>query len=232
MRQILNLIPHDAKYVEVFSTLPSLIFAKYPSGFECYNDLDKRLYNLYCILRNEEQYEQFVKLCNDVQYNRQSFDHALQIVDSGDEMFRAVNFWIIARMTFEKYSGIHNSISPVLVENAYKYLPNIDVLPDFHLRMQRVQIECQDWEMILRRYDSKNALFFVCPPESIDFNALVKAMNNVEGRIILLCKQEHKDLNKWTRIKFESDDLVDKSDYWIWINYNTNVNSSGQGFLF
>jgi len=38
------------------------------------------------------------------------------------------------------------------------------MLPDFHRRLRRVQIEHQDWRVIIHRYDSDRTLFYVDPP--------------------------------------------------------------------
>jgi len=44
------------------------------------------------------------------------------------------------------------------------WLSIIEGLPEIHARLMRVQIEHQDWRIILKRYDRAQTLFYLDPP--------------------------------------------------------------------
>lgn len=172
--KLLPLVPPHKVYVEVFGGAAALLFAKEPSLIEVYNDIDEDLVNLFRVLRDREQFIQFWQKVMLTLYSRaeREFCHrTYQEIDmSKDPVERAYRFFVAVRQSFsgkvlsggwgygveESYRGMAGTVS--------KWLSIRDLLPQIHLRLQRVQIERNDWRKILQTYDTEETFFYLDPP--------------------------------------------------------------------
>ena len=144
--------------------------AKDPSPVEVYNDLDGGLHNFFSTLADPERFEKFYRRVALMPYSRRLYNECVESwEETEDGIERAARWFVVARQSFSGDFGI--SWSSVITESnrgmastASKWLSAIERLPQVHARLQRVQIENQDFRVILDRYDTENTLFYLDPP--------------------------------------------------------------------
>lgn len=169
-RTLIKLFPEHDKYIEVFGGGASLLFAKKPTGFEVYNDLDQDLTNFFRVLRDPTQFQRFLQLVSLTPYSRTEYYRALRTWRScEDPIGRAFNWYIVARWSFGGRFGagfgtVTNSCAGGMASTVSRWLGVIEGLPEIHARLVRVQIECQDWRTILERYSGSGSFIYVDPP--------------------------------------------------------------------
>src|SRR3990167_5671497 len=75
VHKLLPCIPSHKIYCEVFGGGASLLFAKFPSQNEIYNDIDGRLINFYRILRDPIKFKKLYKLLQLTPYSREEHNY-------------------------------------------------------------------------------------------------------------------------------------------------------------
>ena len=216
-------------YVELFGGGASLLFAKEPSPIEVYNDLDEGLYNFFKVLRDENKFQEFYKRVCLTPYSRREYNHYRETWGEVDnEVERAYRWFIVARMSFSGHFGHSWSFSVKqscrgMAGTVSRWLSIIDLLPEIHQRIMRVQIECDDFRKVIRRYDTEEKLFYIDPPyvpetrkqgkyqhelTLEDHQDLVNLLLNVKGKVLLsgYAHPIYKPLEGagWHRIDFET----------------------------
>jgi DNA adenine methylase len=164
---ILEAVPHR-RYCEPFGGGASLLLAKTPVEVETYNDLDGRLHNFFTVLADPDLFEEFHRRVAMLPYSRRVYAEARDR-DMTTGVDSAVAFFTRARQSFS--GKIHSGWSMSKTESSRGmastcsgWLSILDMLPEIHARLQRVQIECNDWRKVLRQYDTSETLFYLDPP--------------------------------------------------------------------
>ena len=169
-QKIVPLLPPHHIYVEAFGGGASVLFAKEPSPVEIYNDLDSGLVNFFRVLRNKEHFVEFHRLVTLTPYSREEFDFCRQHWEECDDPFeRAYQWYIVARQSFSgKFGGSWSHTKSIsrrhMAQCVSGWLSIVDLLPEIAERLLRVQIEHNDWQIILKAYDGPNTLFYLDPP--------------------------------------------------------------------
>ncbi len=169
---ILPQLPEDAHhFCDVFGGSAAILINRPPAPVETYNDIDSELVNFFRVLR--ENGEELIKLISLTPFSRAELITALKYDPSIDRIERARRFYIRARQT---RTGLAQTSSEgrwahcVLTSRAgmagavSRWLGAVDKLPEIVQRLQRVQIENAPAQEILKRYDSKETLFYLDPP--------------------------------------------------------------------
>jgi len=232
VNKLLKLLPPHGSYkiyVEPFGGGASLLFAKKPSPVEVYNDLDEDLVNFFRVLRNEEKFKKFYHKVALTPYSRKEFYDCRETWSQcEDEVERAYRWYVVARMSFSGRFGMSWSFAVSastrgMPETASKWLSIIEMLPEIHQRIMRVQIECDDFRKIIETYDTPETLFYMDPPyvpdtrrdggykhemTLEDHKELVEILLNVKGKVMLsgYAHPVYESLEKagWHRIDFET----------------------------
>ncbi len=170
VNRLLKYIPPHKIYVEVFGGAGALLFAKEPAGNEIYNDIDGDLVNLFKVLKDEKQFEKFYKLVSLTPYSREEYYYCYEhYKQEEDNVKRAYMFFVVLRQGFVGYiskswgysiNPIHHNMGAVVS----RYLSIIEMLPEIHQRIMRVQVENDDFRKIIPRYDTPNTFFYLDPP--------------------------------------------------------------------
>jgi len=203
---ILAGIPHR-HYCEPFGGGASVLLAKAPpGGVETYNDLDGALYDLFTVLASPEQFAQFYRLVATLPVSRRIYDeYRATWQDEPDRLRRVARWYYVARLSFGGRfgSGLGTVVTTActgMAETCSRWLSILDMLPEIHARLRRVQIENQDWRVILERYDTPETLFYCDPPypantrrfgkyacemTETDHRDLVAALLRLRGRAVL-----------------------------------------------
>ena len=207
VKKLLPLIPQHKIYVEVFGGGASILFAKEPSPVEVYNDLNSDLVNFFRVLRDPQKFAEFHRLVSLTPYSREEYNFCRKTWEScEDDVERAYRWFVVARMSFSghfsnSWSFVVTKSSRGMAAGVSGWLSSIDMLPEIHGRMMRVQIDDDDFRMIIPRYDTPDTCFYMDPsyvPETRksqdvykyemtlqDHQDLVAMLLDVKGAVIL-----------------------------------------------
>lgn len=173
IKKLLELLPPHESYrifVEVFGGGASLLFAKRPSPVEVYNDINEGLFNLFSVLRDPEKFEEFKRLVELTPFSRKEYHHARETYnETKGDVERAVKWYIMARQSFGGHFGAGwgytiDSSSRGMAAAVSGYLSAVEMLPQIHQRIMRVQVDCDTFERVIERYDTPDTLFYCDPP--------------------------------------------------------------------
>jgi DNA adenine methylase len=152
-------------YIEPFCGGANVLLHKTPSHEELINDLDSNITLIMQMIR--DQLSEFVKQIKKIKYKESTFQAALQKVEFENEMDRAINEFVLRRMSrggMKKAFAWSNRLrgnQPGDV-NAWKTI--IDQLPRISDRLQNVYIINRSAIEILKVFDNENALAYIDPP--------------------------------------------------------------------
>ncbi len=206
LKDILPHIPIHHTYVEVFGGSAQVLFAKPPSPVEVYNDTHSGVVNFFRVLRNPEQFREFLRLVSLTPFSREEYEFCKKTWhDCTDSVERAYRWFVVARQSYHGRFGkafsysIRHSVRG-MAKNVSAYLSSIDLLPEVHERIMRVIIEHDDFRRIIPRYDTPET-FFYCDPPYVpgtysgrlyqyemtieDHQDLVKILLNIKGMALL-----------------------------------------------
>lgn len=159
-RLILLRFPNQfEKYIEVFGGAAWVMFAKPPKNdFEVYNDRNSLLVNLFrCVREKPEELETELRY---VLNSREDFNFIKEMLSNDcqiSDVRKAAYFYQLIRYSYA--SGL----------TSYGCQPH-DIWTDFPLidaacqRLRNVVVENQDFEKLIRHYDSPESFFYCDPP--------------------------------------------------------------------
>ncbi len=150
-------------YVEVFGGAGWVLINKPISKVEVYNDLNEDVYNVfYCLKYKRQELMRYLK--NTVRSRKfyEYYKNKFIKRDFIDDVERAYIFVYLACNSFSGTllggfsTGVRGKQAGVL-----SFLKKVIKLRD---RFKNVTLECLDFEEVIKRYDSKETLFYVDPP--------------------------------------------------------------------
>jgi DNA adenine methylase len=164
--KIVQHFPTHRTYCEPFGGSAAVLLAKDPSKVEVYNDIDRELVHFFVVLRDPSMFAKLRRAVENTLYARAEFELAKQRCD--DPVEAARRFFVRQRQSF---GGI-GRVWSYSVKNSHggmasgvrRWQRGIEGLPAAHRRLERVQIENDDWRAVISRYDSAETLFFLDPP--------------------------------------------------------------------
>lgn len=164
---------------------------------EVINDLSGEVTNLFRIL--QRHYPQFLEVLRFQLTTRSEFYRLVETPASIlTDLERAARFLYLQRTAFGgKVSGRNFGVAKD--RPARFNLTTLEpMLEDLHQRLSGVVIECLGYDEILRRYDSRQTLFYLDPPywgcendygkqmfSRADFTAMADQLQQLKGRFIL-----------------------------------------------
>lgn len=189
-------------YCEVFGGGGWVLFKKDISYVEIYNDLNKDLVNLFRTIR--DNYPEFAHRAEWSLHSREMFKEAIEKLKEDkfiSEVERAMHFVIYRAQTFA--GGNSKSWGYAITADKIasgKWLPFVKRIEYINARLKRTQIECLDFEKLIKKYDTPSTLFYVDPPyvdaefyydtEEVHFTyedhaRLADLLKNIKGRFAL-----------------------------------------------
>ena len=227
--KLLSLLPPHKIYVEPFGGGASLLFAKEPSPVEIYNDIDSGLVNFFRVIRDPEKFDKFYRLVCLTPYSKEEFEFCRSTwKECNDEIERAYRWYVVARMSFSGDFGKGWSFSVTcsrrnMASVCSSWLSVIEMLPQIHQRLMRVQVDHSDFKDIFNTYDTPDTLFYCDPPyihdtrtgtrykhemTDKDHEELVNILLSIKGMAILSGYKHsvYEPLEKagWLRYDFET----------------------------
>ena len=200
---IISQFPEDYKtrsYIEVFGGGGWILYKKERSNLEIYNDLNSNLVNLFRTIR--DNYEEFKHRAEWSLHSREMYQEArakLKDDDFLNDIEKAMHIAIAQVQSFSGKGGWGYAVSANRMTNG-KWLPFLRRLEVINARLKHVQIECLDFEKLIKKYDSENALFYIDPPyvgaehyydtdtnkfRLEDHKRLAKLLKNIKGKFVL-----------------------------------------------
>ena len=169
-----------------------MLFKKPPSAIEVYNDLNKDLVNLFMIMR--DSYPEFAHRAEWSLHSREMFEDALRELKDMElsDMEKAMHY---AVQKIQGFSGSGSSWGYGVTAKKVisgKWLPFLKKLELINARLKKVQIECLDFERLIKKYDTETSLFYLDPPY-VD----VESYYNHPG--VAFKREEHHRLNALLR---------------------------------
>ena len=190
-KTLVALLPEHETYVEVFGGAAWVLFAKEPSQFEIYNDLDGRLVALWRSVKYHP--DEFCRELAGLAPSREVFEDFRQ-PPGLTEIQRAARFFYLVRLS---YGCKAQSFAPGPRNRKNLILARVeDDVERVRQRLERATIERADFAEVLARYDTEATAFFVDPPYleceeyAVRFSAedharLVEALEKVRGRWLM-----------------------------------------------
>lgn len=251
---IIRLFPKHRVYVEVFGGAGHIFFKKETSDIEIYNDIDNGLTTFFSVLRDEEKANKLQRLLQLTPYSREEFYKCRDTWREETDEIEKVRKWYVALMqsfssNFSTWSYSKSKSSRGMSQAVSQWLGKIEKnIPDAIERFKIVQIENLDFRDVIKKYDSKDTLFYLDPPyvhntrkmtyqyqhemTDKDHNNLVDILLKINGKAIL-SGYDNEIYNKlsqngWQKIilgKYDKRSMKaintsrDKGEEFVWINY-------------
>jgi len=206
---LLPLLPKTKHFCEPFAGSAAVLINREPSPVETYNDLDGDVANFFRVLR--EKKEQLIESIGLTPFSREEFEKAIsEPTEELSDLERARRFYIRARQvrtglaqraSSGRWAHCRLTSRAGMAGAVSRWLGSVEALPEIAQRLLRVQIEHDTAINVIKRYDSKETLFYCDPPyphgSRGDNNAykyemtddehreLAKVLHNVEGKVAL-----------------------------------------------
>jgi DNA adenine methylase len=169
---LIEQFPEHVRYVEPFGGAGHVLFAKPPSTFEVYNDLDSRLVNFFAVVRDAKLFEQLRLALELTPHARQEFADILDAEPVNDPVEMARRFFVLMRqargglgmspMTARAWA-VSKRVRRTMPESVSKYLSAIDGLLEVHDRLREVTIEHLPALEVIDKYDDKDTFLYLDP---------------------------------------------------------------------
>lgn len=251
---LLPILPYTTHYCEPFGGSAAVLINRNPSPVETYNDLDGNVVNFFKVLR--EQPDELVRVIGLTPFSKEEFEKAIKKSGNGiSDLEKARHFYIKARQvrtglaqkaSSGRWAHCKLTSRAGMAGAVSRWLGAVEDLPDIAQRLLRVQIEHAPAIEVIKRYDSKETLFYCDPPyphesrgdnnayahemKTEDHIKLAELLNSVQGKVALSgykCELMDQLYGDWKIIEAPTKKChsVKKSRQEVlWINYDYKEN--------
>ena len=170
MNKILKHIPDHKYYLEPFFGGGNLFFSKNKVSHETINDINSDVINFFKLLQDKNKFKQFHELLELTPYSREIFNESIKYKKFEHGSVKRVYYWfILLRQSFSGKSehwsySLNNTDNRKLFQTVSGWLNIIKLLPEIAARLKYIQIENDDFESIIKRYDNKDCFIYCDPP--------------------------------------------------------------------
>jgi DNA adenine methylase len=155
--RLVAMLPAHKTYVEPFAGSAAVLFAKEPSDVEVINDADLEIADAYRLIKKLTP-EGFAKLKKLPWVGDEKTFKRLLDVEPASDVERLHRFLYLTHFSYGKMRG--KSFSPTVVGVEATTIKRIE---KFGPRLKKVHVYGGDYEKIVRKYDSKDTVFFLDP---------------------------------------------------------------------
>ena len=171
---LLPLLPQSVHYCEPFGGSAAVLLNREPSPVETYNDIDGEVVNFFNVLRRKK--ERLIYAIGMTPFSRQEFEIAIKSNGNGKDLSdieRARRFFVRARQvrtglaqtaSVGRWANCLATSRAGMAGAVSRWLGSVEGLEYIATRLLRVQIENDNALNVIRRYDSKDTLFYCDPP--------------------------------------------------------------------
>ena len=167
---VLAALPPHTRYIEPFGGGASILLAKPVAEVEVYNDVDRVLVSFFRCVADPDQFPKFMQRVQAMPFSRELWEECTRTwVAIHDPLEQAARWYYVARCSFggsfgHAWGAATESTSSGMAASVARWLHALQDLPAIHARMQRVQLECCDWRIVLERYAGPGWLAYCDPP--------------------------------------------------------------------
>lgn len=186
---ILKLIPEHEIYIEPFGGSAKVLINKPPSKIEIYNDLDKRIANLFYVWAfRYGEFEKKVKklILSQTIFNEFYKDIQQKPIKKLGNVNDAVKTFYLLRLSYAgdmKSKGFTLSLLSIIKKRS-AFFSSLERLYEIHQRLKNVMIANTDFRNLIKMYgDREDAFFYLDPP-----------YYGIPNYYLKFTKQDHKNL--------------------------------------
>ena len=163
LKQILPLLPYRKSYIEAFGGSGAVLLARNQSDLEVFNDRYAGVTCFYRVLRTRKQ--ELIDRLSYLIFSREEFIWCRDTWKAcEDELERAARWYYSLSVSFGGEGKNFGRSTTGKNFPINRIDAKIAKFHEVHHRIRNVQIENQDWRMILKDYDSSEAVFYLDPP--------------------------------------------------------------------
>lgn len=220
-KHLVSIMPPHINYIEVFSGALWVLLEKEPSKLEIFNDINGDLINFYKVIQDENKYQELINKIYYTPSSRELFDEydkKLLHKDYSNDIDRAFYFYYLLKLAFG--GNIHRKKRTFAIHKDGRKLINrdkfIEEFVQLHERIKHCYIENKDYQYILKKYDSKDSLFFCDPPyldgseelysnnfNEEEYKKLKETLSKLKGKFILTTKKSDFTMELFKEYKIE-----------------------------
>jgi DNA adenine methylase len=205
--RLVSMLPAHKTYVEPFAGSGAVLFAKEPSSVEVINDADPEIADAYRLLKGLNQ-KGLARLRQMSWTGDPKTFKQLVESEPTDDVAKLHRFLYVTHFSYGKLRG--KSFSPSGVGVEAKTIKRIE---QFVPRLRNVKIYGGDYEKVVRKYDSKDTVFFLDPPYP-GYNVNVGESDFDEERFYKLCKSLKGKFLITYGIRGRFPKMVQNSGFW------------------
>lgn len=193
--KIISLLPEHTTYVEPFAGGAQVLFHKPPSVVEVLNDLDFEVVNFFRVC--QWHYEELIRYLRYCLASRKLHElHVKTDPATLTDIQRAGRFFYLQKNSFGGLIVRQTFHFGVTQPSNYNPERIPEIIEQTHRRLARVQVECSQYQDVLKRYDRPTTFFYLDPPyfrrklyranfKDEDFVTLEQRLRKVKGKFIL-----------------------------------------------
>ena len=219
-------LPQHTLFCEAFCSAGHLLFHKEPSRVEILNDTNNNLISFYHVLQDDLKRERLVKILNGMAYSRRIFKDLSNRWKYGDlpldDVLRVSEWFYLSRTCFSAdfHRGGFSAPSSTGRNPCVTFRNITDSLDEISKRLKYVTFENLDYAECIKKYDSKDSLFYCDPPyldtedyygkncfSQEDHYKLAEILNGIEGKAMVSHYQNDiydRLYEGWNRFEYES----------------------------
>lgn len=168
VKKLLRFMPEHKRYGEVFGGGASLLMAKHPAEFEVYNDIDGVLVDFFKVLADPKLFKSFHEYISILPYSRELWKEFKGDWAHEPDLIKRVGKWFLVIRQSINRTGQSWSFNTLKRPVSQSWLSVIELLPQIHRRLQRVQIENLDFrqffETFISRWKYSDTFVYLDPP--------------------------------------------------------------------
>lgn len=165
LKIILENLPYNKSYIEVFGGSGVVLLNRRLSETECFNDRYSGVVAFYRCIRNDLKLKQLLDRLHLTIPSREEWQWCKDTweCDWLDDVERAARWYYMMQLSF---SGIGRTFGrETKTRNQYTRIRNsLALFPYVHERFKNVMVDNQDWRDCIHDYDRPEAVFYLDPP--------------------------------------------------------------------
>jgi len=184
--QLLSYFPDESLYdtfVDAYGGSGVVLLNKPRVPIELYNDVNRNVYALFKVLRDEALFAEFYRLCQLALYDEStSNEYRVSLRGELDDVERAFRFWYVNRTRHNGIGGF--SINTTVRRNTSKsvsdFLSSVDEMPELHARLSTVIVTNRDALELIGEFDRERTLIYLDPPYVLSTRTEARYENDVD----------------------------------------------------
>jgi DNA adenine methylase len=165
VKQILPLLPYRTAYIEPFGGSFAVGLSRKPSKLEVFNDRYSGVVAFYRCIRDKEKAEQLKARLEVCLHAREEFIWCRDTwKNPEDEVERAARWYYSIEMSFGCQGRNFARATKSTCSQGRSFHAGLDRFMEIHRRMKNVQVENQDFRMLIKDFDSPDVVWYMDPP--------------------------------------------------------------------